>query len=225
MAAIEDVRDVLFSILALNYSGLNFYLFHVSLFLFCLNIAIHRRTENALKQLVYTYGGSTLAGALIGVTPFIFTNKLAIPTHILARLVVFLAPRELFQTFLVDWTLRVGMELCRCMIATTWLNHTERVFGKQTGLEGVLIGTVAGTFGAVLGSLSLRPIFSTTFLGLLFAMLAYQFAFERNSPEEENLARSFVVVWMVVIQHIIPRLLSSVRRAFGSRASVKTKVE
>jgi hypothetical protein len=200
------------SLLAMDYGGPMFvYLFHISLFIFCLNIANHRRNENALAQVIYTYGGSTLAGLIIGVTPFIFSSKMAIPTHVLARVAVFSLPAEVFRTPSVQWMIKLGTELCRCVIATTWYSHADKVYGKDNFGQSIVTATIAGSFGAVLGTMSYKPMFSVTTVSLFLAMVVYQYWFpDRSTVEEEHRARAFIVLWMMFTQHILGSLGSRI---------------
>ena len=211
----ETWYEDLFALLALNYGELQYYLFHITLLLLCLNVALAKRNSNAVAQVTYTYGGSTLAGILLGVSPFISSNRLAIPAHICARALVLSLPADVFHSPVIQWTIKIGAELCRCAIAITWYGHAEKKFGKSNRIESVFFAVMAGSFGNILGSLSLQPLLQTTCISLFVAMILYQEAFLHQTVQDENRARSFIVIWMIWAQHILPILT----KPFQSRSS------
>jgi hypothetical protein len=200
------------AVLALNYSEeLNFFLFHTSLLLLCLNVASIKRAESKVTVAVLTFGGSTLAALLLGMTPFILTSKIAIPMFLASAVAVDFLPASLFAIPWVKWPLRIGTEVCRCAIATIWLGNSRRVLGGSRWTESVAIATISGSFGAVLATFSWRPIIASPTIGALFvAMLAYSLHVH-PSKEEENAAKSLVVLWMLTAQYVLPPIWSSVR--------------
>lgn len=201
----ETTIEDAYAFVALNYNGMHFYLFHACLFLFCLHIAHVRKTANPVSLLIFTYGGSTLAAAILGVKPFILSNHFAIPTFLIAKGAVTLLPEKYFSSTFAQWTLRVGTELCRSAIATTWFGHAQRVRGDL--LQSVLIGTIAGTFGAVLGLRTFQPIISSPTIASLFTvMYVYAFMLEHHPPQVENRSRTLIVLWMLAGQYVMPQV-------------------
>lgn len=207
--------DDLFGILALNYRGLNFFLFHACLLIFCLNVALARKGENLLSLFVFTYGGSTLAGALIGVKPFIMTNQYAIPAFLIARGFVTFLPPGVFTTPMVKYTMKLGMELCRSMIAVVWFKHAQSVYNILP--VSLIIGTIAGTFGVVLGTRSLKPIYQSPTITILFTGLTlYATLLRHDTEKDENFARSFLVFWLLIIQeYFSPMIQRFLRTLIG----------
>ena len=98
---------------------------------------------------------------------------------------------------------RLGTEMCRGAIACRWYFNGLENFGESNFIFSVLLATISGSFGSVIGTLSLAPVTSRLTRTLFVGMLLFHYL-QRTNPSKETFHRALVPIWMLMSQYAIP---------------------